>query len=177
MLKRLTLLAVAATALVAFVGSATAQADVLRVAEGSHNQLANGTKLTATSTNFRYKSSWFGQYECAKVVYRGELVKNSGRVEMVQNEATTGEKCNHTIVLAPGSLNLEALTGSWPSFSLTFDSICKYTGQLPFTYVYGSGNLQLTGTNQGSGGCGSVTYEGTFALRTAAGAPVEIAKS
>ena len=172
MIKKLTLLAMAITALVAFAAPAAAQAAEAK--EGA-NKLAIGSKITLTSTNLVTHSA-LGKLECAKVTIHGELTENGPTVKGKEN-STTIEGCNRTITdPTAGTVSLSGGKGSTTGTKFVVEGFCSFTGSIPFSYVSGTDVATITGSNQlTSPFCGSATMTGSFTITTSNGTtPVQI---
>lgn len=183
MLKKLSILVVAASAIVAMAVPAVAQAEAIRTANAWHLLLEEGTLLKATSYDWRWQTGGFGSARCVEIAYEGEITSNGERVELeeVQSSATS---CSTTVHVQLGALNLdhpgtEELVGSWPEFGFDwFGGSCRSVNPVAFSYEYGSDDLEVAGEYSASpGGCGPVGFFGTFNLELAAGGQVEITES
>jgi len=174
MIKKLTMLAMAVGALVAFAAPAMAQADELYEKTINGNvPLKVGAEITLTSTNL-VTHAGIGTLECKKVTIHGEVTKN-GPTITGKEKSTTVEGCNHTITdPTAGTVELGSGTGKTTGTSFTVDFFCTFTGSIPFKYVTNTDEAVVTGENQLSGGCGSATMTGSFTLETKDGTPVYI---
>jgi hypothetical protein len=176
MIKKLAMLAMAVSALVAFAAPAMAQADQLyeKGPLGEHIALKVGAEITLTSTNLKTESP-LGTLTCTKVTIHGEVTENGPTTIKGKEKSTTVEGCNHTITdPTAGTVSLGGGTGSTSGTKFVVDGLCTFTGSIPFKYETNTDVVTVTGTKQLSSPCGSGTMTGTFTLETKDGTTVFI---
>ena len=188
MFKKLTLLAMAVGALVAFAAPAAANAQLL-TSEGV--AVPVGTDITATSTNLQTTTEQ-GILECAKVTIHAKVTANTAETSAAESTAVTTEGCvtnvgfttfPTNIPTASADLHLEG--GGVGTALATFVAeietpeatlTCHFEGEPALGYESGTDVLGVRGGMAGSGaGCAEAgEIHGEFTLETEGGEPVTI---
>ncbi len=184
MLKKLTLLAMAVTALVAFAVPAVASAATGQLTQGGESLEPEST-LTAFSTNTETETT-AGTLSCATVHLEGVLTTNSASGSTVAGGAGTTAGCKVTQNSAPVTITDATFTdlklsSTGGSVSVTFIShiagalTCHFSGTVGVTWSVGSSSLHIEGKLTGTGaGCPtSGAIRGDFAL-SSGGTPVTV---
>ena len=185
MIKKLTLLAMAVGALVAFAVPAAASANVQLTNSGGKPIAAN-TTITATSTNAQTATS-NGTLTCESVTVGAILTKNTPETVLLSDDegsgSATGCKVKETslpVTITPTFEELHLTTaGATASFSFVAHlggvggPKCTYTGvAVPVTYTPGTSSISVSGTLTGSGVApcsATAAFTGTFALSATGG--------
>jgi hypothetical protein len=175
MIKKLMLLAMALSAMVAFAAPAVAQADELYEESGP---LSLGAEITLTSTNLKTVTP-LGTLECEKVTIHGEVTQNGPTTITGKELSTALANCNKTITdPTAGTVSLSGGTGSTTGTKFIAEGFCTYTGSIPFSYETDSDVVTVTGKEQLTGSpsfpCGKGTMSGSFTIETKDGTPVYI---
>jgi hypothetical protein len=106
--KMLGLAAVAAAALMAFVGAGTASATTLTGVGGS--VLKTGTTIHAVNSGIAKLTTSFKTIECSKSTVQGKTTSETGTAVTGNVEILTFEECNCEVkVLNKGSLSIERI--------------------------------------------------------------------
>jgi hypothetical protein len=124
-LKILSFAAVAAAALMAFVGAGTASATTLTGVGGA--VLGTGSTIHANNEGTVTLTTEFKNIECKKSTISGKTTNETGTTVNINVEAWTFEECNCTVsVLKKGTLSIAsggAVTSSGAEFTATCSTI------------------------------------------------------
>ena len=186
MLKKTMLLAVAASALVAFAAPAIAQATSLTDPPGT--KLVKGALVTATSTNLETTVTGGGALFCEKVTIHGEVTNagGAGKSVTITPSSTTTENCQITgvgpVAITKPTVGVITLGGSGTgSASATFiadiPQECHFAGNIAFSWVSGTDTLSIPGSSLLGTGVNCPpegTISGSFTLETSNGTSVLI---
>ena len=186
-MKKLTLLAMAIGALLAFAIPAAASAATGQLTENGV-PLKTGATFLATSTNVTTTTE-AGKLSCEKVTLDLIVSSNSSSGSAASGSGTSSgcllEGVNIPVNITTITIKSITLssTGGKATFSFTFDSEgaklkdCTITGtNVPVTWTPGTDTVHIAGSVVGSGsGCPtSGTIAGDFTLETADGTPLTI---
>jgi hypothetical protein len=198
MLKKLTLLALAVGAVVAFAAPAAASAHQLT--DGAGNTLAVPTNLSIESGNAVSHLAGGHTLTCERVTVTGTLTTNNGSTvtvamtnDTVFGESGTAENClldgqvPVTITATFEHLHLETGVGATNTATFTFIAhipngmggtvTCKYHSTVNVTPESGTSNASASGgleLVEGEGCAPGETFSGEFTVETTAGGPVII---
>lgn len=164
MFKKLTMLAMAVGALLAFAIPAVASANVTLTDE-SGAAVEVGTEITATSTNTTTVTA-NGSLTCPKVIIHGELTSNGSDVAIKSLSTTTEGQCKfggliNTTITSPAVGNITLTTGgSGTIASTTF--VSDIGAPVNLSCHFSSGSLGISWTSTGvSVSKGGLTGTGT----------------
>jgi hypothetical protein len=150
MMKKLTLLAMAVGALLAFAIPAAASANVTLTNE-NEEAVSVGTKVTATSTNTTTTTA-NGQLSCPKVIIQGEVTTNGSDVGIKSLSTTTEGQCRFAgmfdaTITNPAVGDITLTTGGVGTIaSATFVSDIPAVG---LTCHFSSGSLGISWNSTG----------------------------
>jgi hypothetical protein len=184
MIKKLTLLAMAIGALVAFAVPAMASADVrLTDALGT---VEVPSDITGTSGNAQTVTA-NGTLVCEEVHVTATVTTNTEATVFASGKSATANKCKvlqtgTPVVITPTLENIHITTGGTKTASFKFVAHiggvggpkCEYGGTVPVSYTSGSSSLHAEGTLTGSSGVApcnlTAAFSGDFALSNENGA-------
>jgi hypothetical protein len=184
MLKKMTLLAMALGALLAFVVPAAQGQELYEEVEEVHVPLEVGAEVAAKSTNLTTIWTYTGFFkfniECANTTVHGTVTVNEATTVHIKSEFVTVEGCS-IVISNPivGSITINGnTTGRAHDATFRAGPVCHFNGDIPFTYEHDTDMLTVTGIQQffvTPEACGQTHMTvGSFTLETGDGTPVFI---
>jgi hypothetical protein len=173
MIKKVTLLAVAATACAAF--AAPGMASAAKLTQPAGTLISKGTTIVGTSTNTIMRST-LGETKCKKVTFNGIVKKNDGTTVEIEMDGAN-DKAETCEIIGLGAVGIDPTltsilaTASGPgaiSWDFTETGICEASSTTSPDKVTWNGT-SVVHVEVGFSGCGTGTLTADFSLATTKG--------